>query len=267
MYWSLFLVATAALFAFFYLYVNLPGGEGVPDFLDKAGAFSFFKLGRIGIPSHRLAAAGIGLCCLYSALCLGYILFSFRTTVSTEIFFYAFWVLSLGFEVLRLLAFSLAAGAGSIDWQIAVTKALLFSRYDGYLSLLASGLFAAGFRSEKLGTGVAGIAAVALALAIAMPVNTGAFEPTLQLREGYSSIGAAVALVVAGITVANFLYAARAKEEPAYRLAAMGVAGFLAGQVLLVTQWNPLAAAGGFALIAAGSWLFVSRLHAYYLWQ
>jgi hypothetical protein len=39
------------------------------------------------------------------------------------------------------------------------------------------------------------------------------------------------------------------------------------GNRLLTTQWNPFAMITGFALLVAGSWLFVSRLHSYYLWQ
>lgn len=266
-YWSLFLCACACFIGFFPLYIQLSRADRYPAFLAKAGALGSFRLGALVLSSHTLAAAGVGLCALFAALCLGFILQSFRKTVSAEIYFYAFWVLSVGLEALRLVVFDLAAGGGSIYWQIVATKVLLCSRYAGYLSLFASGLYAAGFRNEKIGTVAAVILTISMGLATAMPVNTGAFAPTLELRAGYIELNSGLILVVAVVTVANYLYAAHSSGEASYRLVALGAAVFLVGHRLLTTQWNPFAVIAGFALLVAGSWLFVSRLHSYYLWQ
>ena len=252
---------------FFPLYLQLSQGAKSPAFLVKANALGSFRLGSTVFSSHYLAAAGIGLCALYSALLLGFILYSFRKTVSAEIYFFSFWVLTVGLEVLRLSVFDLAAGEGSVYWQIAATKALLFARYAGYFSLFASGLYAAGFRNEKLGAAAAVVVAISFGLATAMPVNTGAFAPTLDLRAGYAGINSILVLAAAIVTVANFLYAAHSTGEVTYRVVALGVAVFLVGHRLLTTEWNPLWMIAGFVLLVAGSWLFVSRLHAYYLWQ
>ncbi len=253
--------------AFFPLYFQLSRLGKSPAFLVKAGALALFRLGGFSLSSHYLAAAGIGLCALYSALVLGFILYSFRKTVSAEIYFFSFWVLSIGLEALRLLVFDFASGGGSVYWQIAATKALLFARYAGYLSLFASGLYAAGFRNEKLGTVAAVVLGISFGLATAMPINTGSFAPTLELRAGYVGINSILALAVAIVTVADYLYAAHSTGEGAYRIVAAGAAVLLVGHRLLTTQWNPFAMIVGFVLLVAGSWLFVSRLHAYYLWQ
>ncbi len=266
-YWGLFLAACASLAAFVPLYLQLSRGEKEPAFLAKAGALGIFRLGSLHLSSHYLAAAGIGLCALYSALVLGFILYSFRKTVSAEIYFFAFWVLSVGLETLRLVVFDLAAGSGSGYWQMAATKALLFARYTGYLSLFASGLYAAGFRSEKLGTVAAVVLAISLALSAAMPINTGSFAATLELRAGYVELNSILVLIVAIVTVADYLYAAHSTGERSYRLIALGAAVFLVGHRLLTSQWNPFYMVAGFALLVTGSWLYVSRLHAYYLWQ
>jgi hypothetical protein len=249
------------------LYFRLSHGDKAPAFLVKAGALGSFHLGEAAFSSHYLAAAGVGLCALFASLCLGYILYSFRKTVSAEIYFFSFWVLSVGLELFRLVIFDLAAGGGSIYWEIVSTKVLLFARYAGYFSLFVSGLYAAGFRNEKLGTVAAIILAISLGLATAMPVNTGSFAPTLELRAGYVELNAGLVLVVALVTVANYLYAARTSGEASYRLVALGAAIFLVGHRLLTTQWNPIALIAGFVLLVAGAWLFVSRLHSYYLWQ
>jgi hypothetical protein len=266
-YWGLFFSACACLVTFFPLYLQLSRGDISPTFLAKAGALGSFRLGSLHLSSHYLAAGGIGLCSLYSTLVLAYILYSFRKTVSAEIYFFSFWVLSVGLEVVRLVVFDLAAGGGSAYWQIAATKALFFARYAGYLSLFASGLYAAGFRSEKLGTVAALIIAVSLGLATAMPINTGSFEATFELRAGYIELNSIIVFSVAIVTIVDYLYAAHSIGEGSYRFIALGAAVFLIGHHLLITQWNPLAMIAGFVLLVAGSWLYVSRLHSYYLWQ
>ena len=266
-YWTLFISACACLVAFFPLYFKLSHGDAPVAFLSRVGALESYRLGSIVLSSYYFAAAGIGLCALFSALGLGFILYSFRKTVSAEIYFYAFWVLSVGLEVLRLASLGLAIDGGSSYWQIIATKALLLARYAGDLSLFMSGLYAAGFRNEKLGAVAIAVLALSLGLAAAMPVNTGSFSPTLELRAGYVELNAGLVIVVALVTVTNYLYAARATGEGSYRLVALGAGVFLIGQRLLTTQWNPFAIVAGFALLVVGSWLFVSRLHAYYLWQ
>jgi hypothetical protein len=266
-YWSLFLTACACLAAFVPLFLLIPKAGSSPAFLESTGALKSFSLGAAKIPSHYLAGAGIGLCALYSALALALILFSFRKTASTEVFFFAFWVLSVGFEVMRLGAFALAAGGGTTYMQAAEARALLFARYAGYLSFFTSGLYAAGFRNEKLGATLAVILAVALGLALAMPVNTGSFAPTLEIRAGYFELNAALFYIVAAVAALSYLYAAAYKGERTYRYVALGAAALALGYRLLTSQWHPAPMLAGFALLAAGSWLFVSRLHAYYLWQ
>ena len=266
-YWALFLIACLCLAAFVPLYIFLVRQVPSPDFLAEADALGNFKLFGARIPSTRLAGAGIGLSALFSALTLGFVLFSFRKTVSSEIYFFSFWVVSLGFEVLRLVIFALAASNGSPHWQIIATKVLLFARYSGYLFLFASSLYAAGVRNEKLGTVAAIILAAAVGLATAVPVNTGSYAPTLELRAGYAELHAAFYLVASLAAVADFFYAVRSTGELSYKPVGWGCAAFLAGRYLLVAEWNPFALVAGFALLATGSWLFVSKLHAYYLWQ
>jgi hypothetical protein len=266
-YWCLFLVACLCLTAFIPLFASLLRRDAEPSFLAASNAFGRFKLLGIDLPSPRLIGAGIGLGALYAVAALGLILRSFRKTVSTEVFFYSFWVLSVACEILRLAVFDLAAAGGAPRWQALTTRALFFTRYAGQLSLLAASLYAAGFRNEKLGTIAALVFCIAAGIAVAMPVNTQSYAFSLELRAGYADLHFLLFLVVSCLTVADFYHAARTTGEKSFRLAALGSAAFMAGRQILVSQWNPLAIVAGFALLATGSWLFVSRLHAYYLWQ
>ncbi len=267
MYWSLFIAACACFAASIPLYLLIPKAGPVPRFLEAEGALKSFVLGRIELPSHYLAGAGVVLCCLYSALSLGFILSSFRKTASTEVFFFSLWVLSAGFEVFRLGAFALAAEGSTAFLQAAEARVLLFARYAGYLSLFVSGLYAVGFRNEKLGTVVGVVIIISLGLALAMPVNTGSYAPTLELRSGYSALSEALLAIVAIVTIFNFFYASAYKGERSYRVIALGAAALIVGYKLITSLWHPLPLVAGFALLVAGTWLFVSRLHSYYLWQ
>lgn len=261
----MFACASLGLFAF--LFWPIARGTVSPSFLERAHALGEYRIANLRLSTHLVVAAGTGLCALYSAFALGLILYSFRKTVSAEVFFFAFWVLTVGTEVLRLGSFTLGAGGAAVNWQILLAKTILFCRYAGNFCLLASGLHAAGYRNEKLGTAIALIVAVSFALASAMPVNTGSFAPTFELKPGYSELNDVFAILVGLVTIANFLYAAGYSGEHSYRLVALGSAALLVGHRLLVSQSNAFILVLGFALLVSGSWLFVSRLHSYYLWQ
>ena len=177
-------------------------------------------------------------------------------------------MVSLGFEVLRLAIFALAAANGSPHWQIIATKVLLFARYSGYLFLFASRASTPRDSvTRSSGRSRPSSSPPRWGLAAAVPVNTGSYAPTLELRAGYADLHAAFYLVASLAAVADFFYAVRSTGEASYKPVAWGCAAFLAGRYLLVAEWNPFALVAGFALLATGSWLFISKLHAYYLWQ
>jgi hypothetical protein len=219
------------------------------------------------LSSPRLAVAGGLLAALFSSIALAYVLVSFRKTASPEIFFFAFWVLSIGFEAGRILVLRLAVEGYSGTWVSFATRAVYASRFAGYMAFFLSGLHASGFRSERLGRSIASVAALGLAFASALPLDTGSFDPTLLVRPGYARVEGLLVLALAVVSVVDFFLGAGLKGEPRFRVAAIGAVLMLAGQYLLVGQWRPELVIIALALLATGTRLFVSRLHAYYLWQ
>lgn len=268
-YWGLFVAAALCLAVALFLSVPVfARAEGVASFKALGGgAYRELSLGRLKLDSVSTSSAGILLASLYSLLCLGFILATFRKTVSSEIFFFSFWVLSFGMESLRFLIVHFAAIGAPVGWSIAATRVILGSRIVGLLSFFAAGLHAAGFRNDKLGSAIGVIVVAGWALAYVMPIDTGSYLPVLMLRPGYAMLSMIVAAIAGLVIVANLIYASFSSGERSYRIAALGAAAALAGQRLLVAEWQPLAIASGAALLVFGSWLFISRLHAYYLWQ
>jgi hypothetical protein len=266
-YWSLFIAACLCLAAAFVLALPLFGKhEGLAAFM-ASDAFKEFRFAGLSLDSQATSALAILIAACYAALCLGFILATFRKTVSAEIFFFAFWVLSFGFEAVRLLVFHFVEAGEPIAWSVIATKVVLGARMIGLFSFFAAGIYAAGFRNEKFGSAIILVIVIGWALAYSLPIDTGVFEPTLIMRQGYATLSSILAIIIATTTAANFLYASFSNGEPSYRAAALGSACALVGQSLLISRWMPVDIIAGSFLLIFGSWLFVSRLHAYYLWQ
>jgi len=265
--WTLFAAACLCLAAAAVHTLPFLLGRADASHLEDSESILAFELLGWKLLSPGFVAVGSLLAGLYAVLCLGFILYSFRKTVSSEMFFFSFWVLSLGFETGRLVVFRLAEAGMTAEATLTATRVVLAARFTGILAIFASSLYAAGFRNEKLGTVLILILAVGAGLAWAMPLNTGVYDPTFLVRPGYVRITGLLGAIAAIATTIDFLYAARSTGERSYRVIALGAAAALLGQGILVSQWHPLALLLGFALLLAGSWLFVSRLHAYYLWQ
>lgn len=266
-YWALFSAACLLFVAGFL--IALPVLEGLvdPAVLKASGAYAHLKILALNIDSPRATTAAALLSGLYSVLCLGYILRSFRKTVSSEIFFFAFWALSVGFEALRPLAFRLAAAGSSTDLALLATRAVIAGRASGLLAFFCASLYAMGFRNEKLGSAAAIILILGSAIALSLPLNTGVYEMSLIVKPGFRAY-TDLLVAMAGLAIlADFTYASFSAGEAPYRAVALGSGAALLGQGLLITQWNPLTLCLGLLLLCLGSWIIVSRLHAYYLWQ
>ncbi len=266
-YWILFFLSSAFLAVYCLLSIGMIKKPIVPIFLLRSDAYDLFRLGNIAIPSFTLAAIGAGLPALVSVLTLSFILASFRKTVSAEIFFFSFWVASLSFEVLRLAIYVMAARDFPDSFQLAATKVLLGARYAGTLSIFMSGVYAAGLRNEKHGGNILVILAASVGLAVMMPIDAGTYLHTLELKPGYRSLDTWFFYLLGFMSVLNYLGSIHVRGEKSFGYIALACAASIAGARFLASSWNPWLVASGFILACAGSWLFVSRLHEYYLWQ
>lgn len=266
-YWALFLLAVVALATGIFLAIPIFSGRVDSTFLGPSRSSEAYAPFGLRIRSIGGAAVGGLLSPLFSAIVLGAVLASFRKTSSTEIFWFAVWCLSLGFEVGRILVFRLAAAGLSENWISLADRFVLATRFTGYAAMFLSGLHAAGFHTEKAGTALAVILGLGTALAASLPLDTGIYGSTLLVRPGYSVIAQLFALLLALVTMVNFLHAARVTGERTYRMIALASAALLAGQFILLLEWRLEWLLTASILLGLGSRLFISRLHAYYLWQ
>jgi hypothetical protein len=266
-YWMLFLLSLA--FFVTGLVFSFRGFARGSDsgFLSSSGAL--FEAGFLGLryTSPLGATMAALLASLIGTVLLGGILLTFRKTVSPEIFFFSFWALSLSFECGRILVFWLGSSLAPDAAMEYASRLVLSGRYMGDLALLFSGLFAVGLRSEQPGVFAVAILAIGVSFASTVPLNTGVYEASLVLRPGYPGIDQAVGAMAALLTLANYLRAGVVTGERGYLLAGVGILLAVLGRIALETAWQPPLVILGGLLAALGSWLLISRLHAYYLWQ
>lgn len=266
-YWLLFALALAVFIVGIVL--SLPGLSGRPDssFLADSGALEEGRILGLRFSSSIGARIGALLAAFLAVLLLGQILAMFRKTASPEIFFFSFWALSLAFECGKIAVFRLGAG-GAPDASIEfASRLVLAGRYAGKLALFMSGLFAVGLRSERQGVYALALLAIGGAFAGAMPLDTGVYETSLVLRPGYPGIDDGIGFLIGTISFANYLRAASISGERGYVLAGLGLLLAVAGRFLLENSWNPLLFLPGALLVAFGSWILITKLHAWYLWQ
>lgn len=266
-YWILFALALGAFSGGLVAAIGSFSGGSDSSFLTDSGALSEGRFLGFRFSSPMGAVFGALLAALMGVGLLVSILSTFRKTTSAEIFFFGFWALSLALEVGRVFVFALGSKAAADHTIANASRLVMTGRYLGDLALLLSGLFAVGLRSEQPGSFAVGLVAIGAAFASAVPLDTGVYEASLILRPGYRGIDQAIGLLAAFITLANYLRAGRVTGEKGYLVAGFGVLLAMVGRVALEVSWHPFPILGGGILIGIGSFLLISRLHAYYLWQ
>jgi hypothetical protein len=222
-------------------------------------AVSFLK------PNLYAVHTSIAVLALYSLITLIFILYYFEKTQTPEIPFFAFFVLSLAFESVRLMmplqyVFNIPS-----FYLLLASRILLFSRNFGLFSLFAASIYAAGMESQRQRNVIFIITISSLIIALGTPVDTFTWSSNFESVSGYDSIFRILNAGVFLLTIAGFLIAAHAQRSRDYLFISLGVFLVLAGRNILLSAdtWLSLP---GIALLGAGTWFICIYLHKVYLW-
>ncbi len=217
--------------------------------------------------SARASIASIALYPFFALAGLLYILFAFEKTQTVEITFFAACLFAISFEALRLFIPFYQTWVHGDFLAVAISRAVLVSRIFVLLGLLASGIFTTGQTAQQLGPSVFLLAFFSFGLGSAIPLNSSHMSANFLVIPGYSAMISLFMLLLGFLAVLSYLIPGKMRGIPEYRHAAFGLILFLAGYAIL-SQCDSWAFFGaGTILIAAGSWLYLERLHRYYLWQ
>lgn len=191
----------------------------------------------------------------------------FRKTVSSEMFFFTFFVISMSLEAFNAGQILLQLNDTATYYGVILTRVACFGRSFGVFCLLISGLYATGIEYQKYEV-VLGIALLlAFALAFSIPIDSSTFLPTLVYRTGGSTQLLAIFFGLELLAVLNFLLSAFLSQTRDYVMMAAGLAMVIAGVDLLFFVAGLTWGIVGFILLVAGTVVFGNRTHAVYLWD
>ena len=266
-YWILFGLDAFLLLVGVVFSVILAFMKPVPIFLIERGIYATHDLFGFRIPSLGYSLINALLLAAYSVCVSFFILKTFQKTVSPEIFFFVFWLCSLSFEAIRPLHLFMAVQGASDSSLSILDRLYMGSKFLGLITIFISGLYAAGMRNEKQFSIIAVCVGISAALSSIMPVNTGIWAANLMFKLGYGRLVDGFSVAILLITIANYLIAVRVRGDKAYYYIAAGAALIVAGALVASRGASPLASLISLAAMAAGGFVYIYKLHSFYLWQ
>lgn len=239
----------------------------VPIFLIERKIYKVHTILGWRISSFALSLADALSAAFFASLVGAFILRTFRKTVSAEIFFFAFWLATISFDSLRLVHLFAGLNGGSDTLLAVIDKLYIGTRFLGYIAIFISGLYASGMRNDRQFSIMAACVGISIALVSILPVNTGIWTRNIIFKVGYGRLIEGFSLSIILITIANYLIAVRVRGDKAYYLIALGIAALTAGTHYLSRDGSPTLSLVSMAMMALGSFLYIYKLHSFYLWQ
>jgi hypothetical protein len=217
-------------------------------------------------PSAYAPFASIAASAIYALLTLILIYHFFEKTPSPEILFFALFVLSLSFEVMRLMTPLQKFRQIPALYLLMAARMLLFGRFFGIFSLFTASVYAAGLEMQKQQNIIMIIALITLVIILGVPIDVLSWDTSYSMITGYTALFRMVEAGVLLITLLSFLISAHTRGSNEYIL--IGVGSFLVflGRNLLFTADTWATPLPGFLALSAGTWFICTRLHKVYLW-
>jgi hypothetical protein len=203
---------------------------------------------------------------LYALITLALIHYFFEKTQSPEILFFALFVLSFSFEVIRLMVPLHKIYKISPFYLIMLFRILLFSRYFGIFSLFAASVYAAGLEVQKQRNIILIIALAAMVIVMGVPIDTLSWDSSLSMINGYTSLFRMIEAGMLLITVISFLISAYTRGSREYISIGAGAFLVLLGRNILLSADTWVSPIPALAVLAVGTWLICTQLHHVYLW-
>ena len=204
---------------------------------------------------------------ILSLACLAYVLFAFEKTQSIEITFFAACAFALSLESLRILFPLYGLWMHPGFFSVTISRVVLFCRIFTVLSLLASVIFTTGQTAQQIGSSVFLIAFFSFSLVNIVPFNPANLLSNFSVRPGYSGMLLFFMIAIGCLSVVSYAIQGATKGANGYVTASVGLFLFLGGYLVLGACDSWLFFAVGEAMICLGAWIYLKRMHGYYMWQ
>jgi hypothetical protein len=223
-------------------------------------------IGRFFEPNLYVPFVSIAGAAVYSLVTLILIYYFFEKTQSPEIFFFALFVLSLSFEIARVLVPLKMIYVISPLYLLMAFRILLFSRYFGIFSLFTASVYAGGLEAQKQRTILVIITAATMVIALGVPIDTLSWDSSLSMISGYTSMFRMIEAGVLLITVISFFIAAYSRGSGEYIPIGVGTFLVFLGRNILLSADTWVSPFPALLFLGAGTWFICTRLHKVYLW-
>ncbi len=201
----------------------------------------------------------------FSLIWLIYIYRGFEKTQSSEMIFFAASVFAVSFEMLRIVIPLTGVDGGYLI--TVISRVSLFSRIFFLLSILSSGLFNSAQTAQMIGSSIFLLGFISFSLSQSIPINSMGPTSNFILLTGYPAILSLFFVCIGALAILSYLILGITRATKEYFSYAGGLALLIPGYFLLILADNWLYAIGGAALLNFGTWLYMDRMHRYYLWQ
>lgn len=204
---------------------------------------------------------------LFSVFFLTFLLFGFEKTQTVEITFFAASIFIVSLESFRLFIplYQLQLFPGF--FSTTISRISLFSRIFFILSLLASGIFSTGQTAQKLGSAIFLLVFVSFSLSNSIPVNSGNNTSNFLLLPGYQGTLSFLFIILCFLTAISYIILGKSRGSKDYSLIALASTILLVGYSLLTLCDSWIFLVSGSGLFFYGTWMYLNRMHRYYLWQ
>jgi hypothetical protein len=248
-------------------YLVAPSYETITENTRRPGEITQFFLGRLLEPDYFAVHASMAVLVVFSLVVLFLILSFFEQTSTPEILYFSFFILSLSFEIIRLILPLHLIYAIPPFYLLLSLRVLLFARYFGIFSMTAASLCAAGLEVQLTRNMIMIIIAAALIIVIGVPIDTQSWDTSFNIIYGFSSIFRVIEITAFLASVISFIIASNIRGSSEYVKIGIGVMFAFIGRYFLLYFDNWAGPIPGIIMLSFGTWSACSKLHRIYLWM
>ena len=226
-------------------------------------------LSKFAIMSYNKTAVCLGIAAfpLFSSGLLIYIYISFKKTHAIEMSFFVIFLISIGFESLRLV-FPFHGFSNIPPENIAYISRLIYvARLTGIISLFMGSIFAVKIISRQISYILFFMFFIAFSLVFSMPVNNFYSGGYFFSGTAYYYPYTAVSMVTTTLACITYFFAYILKNAKEYLKAAAAMFFLMTGYWLLIYTQDYLTLIIGSILFTTATIFFIRSIHGYYLWQ
>jgi hypothetical protein len=254
-----------AIFAAFFMVIPVyPAAAG--DTVQRAPGIIQSFIGHFFKPEPYAPLASVAGAGVYALVTLILIYYFFEKTQSPEILFFAFFVLSFAFEVIRILVPLQVVHTISPLYLTMAFRVLLFSRYFGIFSLFTASVYAAGLEVQKQRSIFLVITVAAMVIVMGVPIDTLSWDSSLSMINSHAPMFRLIEAGVLLITMVSFFISAYSRGSREYIFIGAGSFLVLLGRNMLLSADTWVSPAPALIFLAVGTWLICTHLHHVYLW-